>query len=490
MMSILLIIAVIVPIILGIILLTARYFDKIAGWLTAGIITAVTIILIIAAIPVWSGTPVEIVFDWAGEWLQFGLLMDSLSTYIVLLIAVVGAGAAFYSIKYMHEAENQRVYYSLYSFFFAGMIGVVLATNLLQFFFFWEAMLIPSYLMIIYWGTKGKAAKAALKYFLYTQIGSIGILIAFAILGFYGSSGTYTLDIATIAAGIGSSGIPGSLLYLTFVLMMIGFAVKMAVFPFQNWLPDAHGEAPTPISVLLSAVMIETASYAIVRMGFEFYANIFSSNISRFVLEAIGAVTLFYGGFLALRQTDVKRLLAYSSVSQMGYIFIGLATYSTMGTAGGLFHILAHGFGKGILFMVAGMLMHNANTRDITKMGGLGRKWPVVAVISFIGALNLAGTPPLAGFFSEWMIFNGALEVAQTAELVVVAIILLLGSILSAAYMLRFLWKVFLGPTPTELEEAKKPHALLWVPAGVLALLAIFFGIFADYAVQLFGVVL
>ena len=484
-MSILLLISIIVPLALGTILLASRHFDKIAGWLTSGILTIVSILLIVASVPVWSGSTVSKILIWAPAInLDFGLLLDSLSSLIVLLISVVGAVTAFYSIKYMQDKERKRIYFSLYNFFFVGMIGVVLATNLLQFFFFWELMLIPSYLMIIYWGTKDKAAKIGLKYFLYTQIGSIGILISFALLGFYGSS----LNIADIATNLSGSGIPNALLILSFVLLMVGLAVKMAIFPFHNWLPDAHGEAPTPISVLLSAVMIETASYAIVRIGMIFYSTTFHA--ARFAFEAIGAFTLFYGGYLALRQTDIKRLLAYSSISQMGYIFVGLGTFSTLGVAGGLFHILSHGFGKGILFMVAGILMHTVKTRDIEQMGGLGRKMPITTIIAFIGALNLAGTPPLAGFFSEWLIFSGAVDNAITGEFIAVAVILLLGSILSAAYMLRFLWKVFLGPMKDEHKETKETHYLFWVPAGILAILAVVFGIFADIAIRLFGAVL
>lgn len=474
--------SIMIPLILGFVFLIPK-LSRIAGWTTAVLLAVVTGLLAYTAIPVWSGETVLESLDIGKPWLELGLLMDNLSTLIVLLISVIGTVTAFYSIKYMEHANNKHLYFSLYNFFFAGMIGVVLSTNLIEFFFFWELMLIPSYLLIIFWGTKDKAAKIGLKYFFYTQTGSIGIIVAFGILGAYGGG----FGIAHVAANLATSSISNALMLLSFILMMFGFAVKMAVFPFQNWLPDAHGEAPTPISVLLSAVMIETASYAIVRMGLSFFTDILTN--ARFALEALGAFTLIYGGFLALRQTDVKRLLAYSSVSQMGYVFFGIATYNTLGVAGGLFHILAHGFGKGILFMIAGILMHELHTRDITQMGGLGSKMPVTSVIAFIGALNLAGVPPLSGFFSEWLIFTGAIDTAKTVELTIVTIILLLGSILSAAYMLRFLWKVFLGPLPEAFESKKEPSPSMWLPAGVLALLAVVLGIFANVAVKLFNAI-
>ncbi|MHA1115432.1 MAG: NADH-quinone oxidoreductase subunit L [Candidatus Heimdallarchaeum aukensis] len=481
--TVLLLISIIAPLVIGF-LLFIPFLQKYAGWITAGVSTVVLAFLITASVPIWNSSVTKVELQWApAAGLLMGFLLDNLSALIALLIAVVSTLTAFYSIKYMEHEERKGLYFSLYNFFFAGMLGVVLSTNLLEFFFFWELMLIPSYLMIVYWGTKAKAAKVALKYFFYTQVGSIGIIVSFAIIAFYGNS----LNIAEIATNLSISSLPNAILYLTFILLMIGLAVKLAIFPFQNWLPDAHGEAPTPISVLLSAVMIETAAYAIVRIAMQFYGEIFET--SRIVFESVGVFTLLYGGFLALRQTDVKRLLAYSSVSQMGYVFIGLSTYNQFGVSGGLFHILAHGFGKGILFMTAGILIHEVKTRDITAMGGLGRKMPFTAIISFIAALNLAGTPPLSGFFSEWFIFSGAFYQATT-EFVILGIFLLLGSILSAAYMLRFLWKVFLGPLPGELEKTKETKLLLWVPGAILALLAIFFGIFANVAIELFSTVI
>jgi NADH-quinone oxidoreductase subunit M len=483
----LLIISLLIPLILGFILLIPKIFDKWGGWITGVALSAVTTLLIIAAVPVWTNDAIinEVLFSFLGNQFEIALQLDNLSTIIVLLISVVGTVTAFYSIRYMKDAERKSLYFSLYNFFFVGMIGVVLSTNLLEFFFFWELMLIPSYLLIVFWGTKEKAAKIGLKYFFYTQIGSIGMLIAFAILG--SRAGSWNISYIATAMKLGVVDISSGLLILTFVLLMIGLAVKLAIFPFQNWLPDAHGEAPTPISVLLSAVMIETAAYAIVRVGIQIYTNTPIVMAVRIVFEAIGAFTLFYGGFLALRQTDIKRLLAYSSISQMGYIFLGIGTYTQLGISGGLFHIVAHGFGKGILFMVAGILMHKVKTRDINEMGGLGRKMPLTAIIAFIGALNLAGTPPLSGFFSEWAIFNGALEngIGGQVEFIIVGVILLLGSILSAAYMLRFLWKVFLGPLPDNFKDIKETHFLYWIPAGILAVLAVFFGIFADFAFRL-----
>ncbi len=488
-MSVLLPIAVFVPIVLGIIFLLPglKKFQKWAGITTAVTLTAVTIILIIASIPVWGGMNSYYIIPWSlSAGLKMGFLMDNLSTLITLLIAVISNVTAFYSIKYMEHEENKHTYFALYNLFSAGMIGTVLATNLVEFLFFWELMLIPSYLLIVYWGTKGQAAKVGLKYFFYTQTGSVGIIIAFAFIGFYSNTfNMYSFSFASdIVNSFATSSIPNVVLMLSFVLLLVGFGIKMAVFPFQNWLPDAHGEAPTPISVLLSAVMIETASYAIVRFGMLLFGNTFDA--ARLVLEAFGAFTILYGGYLALVQTDIKRLLAYSSVSQMGYIFFGLATYNKFGVAGSLYHIIAHGFGKGILFMIAGIMMHELKTRDINQMGGLGRKMPLTAIIAFIGGLNLVGLPPLTGFFSEWMIFTGAIKTAVTPELIFVTIVLLLGSILSTGYILRLLWKVFLGPTPEKYKDIKEPNALLWVPAGILALLIVVLGIFANIIIKQF----
>jgi NADH-quinone oxidoreductase subunit M len=270
--------------------------------------------------------------------------------------------------------------------------------------------------------------------------------------------------------------------------MAAGFLVKMAVFPIHWWLPPVHAEAPTPISVLLSGAMIETGAYALVRFGTITLSE--AAEVLSIFVAALGVITMFYGGFMALAQVDIKRLLAYSSVSQMGYVLFALGVYSPMGVAGGMFHLINHAFSKGLLFMTAGAVIHQTGLRDITKMGGLSNKMPITAFAAAIGMMSIAGSPPLSGFASEWMIFLGGFERAVEVAAVVrwdfffISILAVSSSILSAGYMLRFFWKVFLGPHPDELEDVKESSNSMTIPMIILGVLIVIFGIFPGLALD------
>ncbi|MGQ4834576.1 MAG: complex I subunit 4 family protein [Candidatus Asgardarchaeia archaeon] len=403
---------------------------------------------------------------------SLNLRLDGLSFAIAFSILFLSILSAIYSIGYMEHEHDLPFYYANYLYFFAGMLGVVLSADMLQFYIFWELMLIPSYFLIAFWGTPEKALKIAIKYFIFMHIGALAILVG--ILLTYINTGTFDmLQLTSFVAKI-----PYNYAILIFGLLLFGFLVKMAVFPFHTWLPDAHAEAPTPISVLLSGVMIETAAYAIIR----FCAILTPApyTVYSWSLTLLGAVTIIYGGLMALVQTDIKRLLAYSSVSQMGYVFFGLATYTSIGFTGSMFHIINHAMAKGLLFMVAGLIMHTTGIRNIEQLGGLGRRWPAVGVFGFIGALSIAGAPPMGGFFSEWLIFSGGV----TANFLLPLALALVGGILSAGYMLRFLWKVFLGPEHSDFSNLDKPSNWMLVPIGVLAFFAVFFGVFPEFGLR------
>jgi NADH-quinone oxidoreductase subunit M len=326
-----------------------------------------------------------------------------------------------------------------------------------------------------------------MKFWLYTQSGAVCILVAFGIL--YSLTGSFDLGIIQPAmdAVVRTTPVPGlpidlgTLLKIVFILLGAGFLVKMAVFPIHWWLPPVHAEAPTPISVLLSGAMIETGAYALMRFGLITLST--EAIALSFFVAALGVITMFYGGFMALAQIDIKRLLAYSSVSQMGYVLFALGVYAPTGAAGGMFHLINHAFSKGLLFMTAGAVIHQTGLRDITKMGGLSNKMPITAFAAAIGMMSIAGSPPLSGFASEWMMFLGGFEraiVGVTANMpfLILTILAVSSSILSAGYMLRFFWKVFLGPHPDELEDVKESSNSMTIPMIILGILIVLFGIF------------
>ncbi|MEM3031489.1 MAG: NADH-quinone oxidoreductase subunit M [Nitrososphaerota archaeon] len=354
------------------------------------------------------------------------------------------------------------------------MLGVVLVSNLFLFYIFWELMLIPSYALIAYWGT-GNPRLISFKYFIFTHAGALSLLIGIAWLAaLFGNMNIF--ELAQLAAPQAQT-LRTTLITIS-VLIFVGAAIKMAIFPFHTWLPDAHAEAPTPISVLLSGVMIKSGVYAFARLIL---------GILPFTLQEIGlwvatlsVASMVWGGLMAMSQNDVKRLLAYSSISQMGYIVFGLSTGTLAGVQGGLFHVLNHGFAKGLLFMSAGVLIHELNERDLRKLGGLARSMPLTAIAMLLGGLSIAGTPPLGGFMSEWMIFTGGVD-AGWVYLVAVGV---LATAITLGYYLRMVRVIFFGE---KMPEAHEGAVSMIAPMSVLIVLVIILGFLATPIIGIVG---
>ncbi len=416
---------------------------------------------------------------WSEILEPFGLYLDAVAFPITFAVVILGFLSIVYAVGYTEHTENKPTFFSNQLFFIMGMTWVTLATNMIEFFIAWEIMLVPSYFLILFWGLPETRKRTALKFWLYTQSGAVCILIGFGLL--YAQGGSFVL--ANIMTN-------GELIFkIIFILLAAGFLVKMAVFPIHWWLPPVHAEAPTPISVLLSGAMIETGAYALVRFGI-ITLNAAAVSLS-FWVSALGVITMFYGGFMALAQLDIKRLLAYSSVSQMGYVLFALGTVTVTGVSGGMFHLINHAFSKGLLFMTAGAVIHQTGLRDIKKMGGLSNKMPITAFAAAIGMMSIAGSPPLSGFQSEWMMFLGGFNAAMPIPgagvnmgFLLLSILAVSSSILSAAYMLRFFWRVFLGTNPQELEDVKESPNSMTIPMIILGVLIVIFGIFPSLALD------
>jgi len=445
----------------------------------AGIIAIVLVlvaaVLLLTNFPdVNNGNEALETYAWSDTLGRIGFRLDLVSYPITFAVVLLGILATIYAFGYVTHEHSKPSYWANHVTFLGGMLGVCLATNLVEFYIFWEIMLVPSYFLILYWGTPEQAKRISLKYFLFTHAGAVLIILGFALT--YDVAGTF--DMRLLAQALTAATPPARTLRIIFLLLAIGFAVKMAVFGVHTWLPDAHAEAPTPISMLLSGVMIETGAYAFLRFGGIF----FNKELAWYSqsLAIWGVVTMFYGGFMALVQTDLKRLLAYSSVSQMGYIFFAFSISTTYGFAGGLTHIIAHTCGKGLLFGMAGVVMHETGFRDLNQLGGLSSKMPFTATAAFIGALSIAGAPPLVGFMSEWLIFKGGFDAGYTTLTIAAA----LSTIVSAGYMLRLLWKVFLGPLPEHLEETEEGQKSMVIPLTILAMVIVILGIWPSFVLR------
>jgi len=459
--------AIILPIFSAILIYVfGKYTEKYVGWIATAMASLSVCMILSMVTDVVEKIPIRDTYVWIPSIeLKLGFVVDTVSFSIALIVAVVSALSCFYSIKYMENKRGQTGYYASLLLFMSGMIGVILSANLIQFYLFWELMLIPSYFLIASWGVSKKRLAIGFKYFIFTHIGALFMLMG--ILSIYAFTGTFDLPQA-------SAEIPPTSILTVFALLLIGFSVKMAIFPVHTWLPDAHAEAPTPISAMLSGVMIKCGAYAFARILLSGFGQTVTQTSD--VLAILGVVTMIYGGLMALAQTDIKRLLAYSSISQMGYIFFGLGVYSTMGATGALFHVVNHAVCKSLLFMCAGAIIHQTGTRNIRRLGGLADKMPITCAASLIGALSLAGTPPLNGFWSEWMIFSGGISSGK----ILITTIAIVSTAITAGYYLWFIWRAFFGTTPKELENTKEASWLMCIPIIILAAIAVVVGIWPD----------
>ncbi|MGA8905429.1 MAG: NADH-quinone oxidoreductase subunit M [Candidatus Bathyarchaeia archaeon] len=449
-----------------------------AGWFSFAALGYSTFLTLLAG---WQGGVQEF-YDWSPIGL-FGLKADGLSIPILFTIALLCTLVSIYSIPYMQHVigDDKRqfgLYYALLTLYSVGMMGAVLATNLIEFYLFFELMLIPSYFLIAKWGY-GDRDRISFMYFMWTHIGALSFLAGILSIGYLSGS----FDLAKIVA----STIPANLRLLIVGLMVVGLLVKMAAFGLHIWLPHAHAEAPTPISALLSPAMIGIGGYAIVRLVMTILPTAFFEISTVLAIWAI--VTMFYGGAMALVQDDIKRLLAYSSVSQMGYILLGISSFQVLGVSGSMFQYVTHGLGKGILFMVAGTIIMQAHgLRSISKMGGLASKMPITATAAIIGFLTVMGIPPTTGFISEFLIFAGSFNQAFATNSMLRIALSFLGVVstaLTAGYSLWAVKRIFFGKLPDELNNVTEAPWVVTGPLLVLAAISLILGIYPDLVEKL-----
>ena len=424
----------------------------------------------------------------------FALILDPLVFPVALSIAAVTAMVAFYSLPYMehryeelaHEGVKSPgwgTYYFLYTLFALSMIGSVLTVNTIEFYLFLELTLIPSFLLIAFYGY-GDRVRIAIMYLLWTHVGALLFLIGALAVGT--KAGFNFIDALTCTPnfGLGEVGLSGSLLWATLILMAVGLLVKMAVFGVHIWLPYAHAEAPTPISALLSPNLIGIGGVMLFRIVYTLFPRSFEELSTYLFLWAF--LTMIYGGLMVLVQRDFKRLLAYSSISQMGYLLLGLSSLSAFGIAGAVMHYLVHAFGKAVLFMVAGILIATLHgLREIPKMGGLATKMPYTAALALLGFMHITGIPPTAGLWSEYLIVRGAVDKALmegSTLFVATGALMLVGIGLSTAYAFLTMKRIFYGELPEHLEEAHEARPTLIWPTAILASL----GIIAFFIIHLF----
>ncbi len=440
-----------------------KTLSRFAGWIAA-VSAALSLAAALALLPaLGAGETPSLAWRWIPDaGIAFSLQVDWLTLPFLVTEAVVTLVAILYSWGYHKVDVRTPNFYALLLLFAVGMSGTTVADNMFLFYIFWELMLVASCVLILVWGEGERRAGVALKYFIFTHVGSLMVLVGLLLL--YGATGSDSF--AVLRAGQWSLA-PGIVTAVT-ALFVIGFCVKMAIFPVHLWLPDAHTVAPMPVTIMLAAAMLSMGAYGILR----FPMSIFSAEqLLPFAVPMMvaGIISEVYGALMALAEQDVKRIVAYSSVSQMGYILFGLGTMTHDGVIGATLHVIYHAIVKALLFMIMGLVIRATGRRRIGELGGLGHTMPAVAVCAAIAALGIAGMPPLGIFTSEWMIFSGGFHTAHIG----LSVATLFGSLLTVVYALLLVGRIFLGDRPEALKIAPLPRAMVITTVAMTILLIV-----------------
>jgi NADH-quinone oxidoreductase subunit M len=416
-----------------------QVLPRIISLVTLGVNLVLIVLSLLQNVPFNNKWLVDIQYDWIP---QFGIgihfALDGLSLLMLLLTFFLGIISVLISWKEI----NTKVGFFHFNLLLilAGIVGVFLSLDLFLFYFFWELMLVPMYFLIGIWGHENRT-KASYKFFLYTQ--ASGLLMFISILALYfvhgNATGIYTFDyIQLLGTQMSAS---------TAILIMSGFLaaflVKLPVVPLHNWLPDAHSEAPTAGSLILAALLLKTGAYGLLR----FIVPLFPEASVSFapIGMGLGVLGILYGAKLAFAQTDLKRLIAYTSVSHMGFVILGIFSFNELAYQGVVMQMIAHGISTGALFIMAGQLSERIHTRDITVMGGLWQKAPFMGAIGLIFSMASLGLPGLGNFIAELLILIGAFKAN-----ILMSVLACVGLIAATLYSLRILQKVFFGKLNTD----------------------------------------
>jgi multicomponent Na+:H+ antiporter subunit D len=422
-----------------------------------------------------------------GQPIGIVLKTDLFGAILLLLINGIGALAAIYSIPYIHHEvprSKHTYYYTLFLLMLGGMSGIAVTGDIFNFYVFFEIASISSYALVSITG-KAESLEATFKYLLVGALSSIFIVFAIGLL--FNATGTLNMEYASrqVAKIIMSK--PDSFIYpfryLIFAsvgLFIMGFSVKAALFPGHAWLADAHPVAPSSISALLSGLVIKaTGIFPLVRFLFGIFAihSGYYGKLLRPLFLTIAVITMLGGSFFAIAQTKLKRMLAFSTIAQVGYIMFGIGLITNSGVAGSILHIINHAIVKGLLFLISGIIIYKTGITEIADMGKIGYKMPLTMACFAIGACSMVGVPPLSGFMSKWVLANASYE----AGLPFLIGFLLLSSLLNAVYYFRVVAISYFGIPKIDIEKKDEPPAMMQLPIIILTFLVVLLGILIKY---------
>ena len=500
-------------------------------WFTFAILVVCTILLIIPALTISEENPVyEESYVWS-QFGNFGLRLDGFSITFAVTIYILSAVIAIFSREYMirkiagdfdnlemssldssnnnndtnnseeklntnnsyrggmgelkslyriepsskqHIDTQMGLYFALFLTFTMGMVGTVLSTNLIEFYVFFELMLVPAFFLIALYGYSTRK-RVSLMFFFWTHVGAVLLLLGMLAMGLFAGG----FDFETIKSNV--SKIPSQWMTLIVFAVVIGIAVKLGAFLLHIWIPHTYAESPTPISALIAGPMSAIGVYALLRIWIDLLAVSYSEY--SIYINFWGVITMIYGGAMALMQDDIKKLLAYSSISHMGYIIFGLGSQSMLGVTGSALMWIPHALGETILFLMAGSLILRTGTRSMSNLGGIARKMPYTATFAMIAVLTMIGVPPTSGFMAEWILFTGALQTGtenMDSFRVILFSLAILTTILTSSYLLVMYKKIFFGKISPRFEKLRDVNRYAILPMAFLAGVTLFLGVYPD----------
>jgi NADH-quinone oxidoreductase subunit M len=459
---------VLLPFLGGIAILLVPKEQKMAVRVLAALASGAAFILSVWLWSHFSGGISDFQFVEKANWIpafhiQYFMAVDGLSLPLIVLTTLLSLLSVIYS---FHIEERIKEYFFFFLLLETAMLGVFMALDLFLFYVFWELTLVPMYFLIGIWGGP-KKEYAAIKFFLFTLFGSVFMLVA--ILALYFNSQPHTFDFTELLAQ--NATFTHTFQLLAFIGLYIGFSVKIPAFPLHTWLPLAHVEAPTAVSVILAGVLLKMGIYGLMRFSFGLLPVATHQLI--YWIAIIAVINIIYGSMCAMAQKDIKRMIAYSSINHMGYAMLGMVSLSTVGFNGAVLQMVNHGIITGALFLLVGVLYDQAHTRDINAFGGLGAKLPVYTGFMTMACFASLGLPLLAGFVSEFLCFLSSFQVYPY-----LTCISLIGVLITAAFFLILIKKVFLGPFNTKWESLKDMNARELLACTPLLILMVVIGIF------------
>lgn len=441
--------------------------------------TAVALVLILCLIkPVLLDG--QIITYWMGNWepvegwaIGICLEVDALSLFFALIVTVAVFVSAIYSFTYMKHDDSLVNFYTLFLMLSGSVLGLVVSGDLFNIFVMIEIMTFTAVALTAFRNNYEGALEGAFKYLVVGSLGSTAVLIGIAML----YSQLHTLNLAQIAALL-----PGHLNGVTiaaFGFLFVGFGTKAFLFPFQPLAADAHAVAPASISLMISGVLTKCGVYGIIRLCYALYQNM-DQPFVQYLVTGVGAVSMFVCVTMAFNQHNFKRLLAFHSISQVGYVITMVGLGSIMGLTSGLYHAMNHTLFKGLLFLTAGAVQHATGSLDLDDLGGLSRKMPKTTILFLIGAASISGLPPFNGFASKWMMYQAAFEKAAGGNFffLIVTVAALITSVLTLASFIKVAQSVFFGQLPAHLKDVKEVSLGMRIPMWILAALCVLTGLF------------